>query len=133
MSDAIGELEFFSLKGAPEALRQQLLLVSRGGVPGHGAWRTGLRGVKFNLRSFVDMPNVATATFTLMQYFGAIGQNPVSLRWANLEMDAFSFNVLITNVTQGKITPTIHSVGGFWPGGGANLEATWELLSLGIF
>lgn len=128
MPSRIGTFDFQALEGHPIPPTGQPLVIARPGVGGVGIWRTGVRGRPFQMRSRVDMPDLAMAEEMAGQYTTLVEQDPVVLEQDDIEFD---YKVVVLGVARIACHVLVMSVGGINPPGRAWLEAEWQLIAIG--
>ena len=119
-----------SLDGEVDAPREQVELLTRPGVPGIAILRQGRRGRPFQLRSFVDAPDLATARNYYVQYAALIGEAPVEIVKAGLSLSGEAFYVQVLDVRPLLIAPLLMAVGGLNPPSAASIECQWDLVGV---
>ena len=130
MTNSIGDFQFLALHGDPEPLKEQTTLLSRPGVDGVAVWKTGVRGVRFTLRSVVDAESFAAARQLFADYRDSIGQDPVDLVWSDLSLAGEGFQVIVLDVRPAGIRAILGGVGGLNPPSTGWVEADWDLVAV---
>ena len=130
MTNSIGEFQFLALHGDPEPLKEQTVVLARPGVTGVAVWKTGVRGVRFTLRSVVDAESFEAARQLFADYKGSIGQDPVSLIWSDLALDGEGFQVIVLDVRPASIRGILGGVGGLNPPSLGWCECDWDLVAV---
>jgi len=131
--NTIGQFEFIALHGSPLPPVEQIVVLSRPGVDGNSAWRTGKRGMPFQLTSVVDAEDVDAAYSELLKYKKLIGKDPVELNKDSVEMEVKAkYKVLVRNVEQVRIQATLVSSGGLVPNSRAKIVCRWELQAIEV-
>jgi hypothetical protein len=87
------------------------------------------QGKPFQLLSRVDAANYPAAIALFDEYIALIGHDPVDLVQGGLSMASRGFSVAVLSVEMLRAARLIRSVGGI-NGGGAILEARWELIAI---
>ena len=132
MLNLIGNFQFLALHGHPVPPKGQPQVLARPGVDGVGIWRTGERGVPFEMVSQVDMPDMATARRVFKLYVESIEQNPVPLIQDDYDYAAEGFNVVVLDVQERQRHALATSTGGLNLPSLAYLEAAWVLIAVPV-
>lgn len=133
LTNKIGDFEFIALLGEVLPVELQLVADVRPGVSGMQFTRQGVWGEPFELLSQTDDVDWQSARYTFSQYADLVGDDPVNIIQNNYDYSATEsilFEVL--KVTPRKIRALAGSVGGL-NGGGAWLEAVWQLVAVSNF
>lgn len=129
----IGDFQFINLSRHPGRPHEHVSLERKPGNDGTTVWQTGKAGEPFTCISSVNPPDVAAGESLLVQYQALIGQNPVAMKWANINQDAIRVLVLDVQPMDHGLFATLTSVGGV-AAAGANtagfLYAVWTLLPI---
>lgn len=129
--NAIGNYQFTRIEGEPLVIARQGSLLSRPGVDGVGAVRTGRRGQPFTLRTAVDQPSLWAASQTFAEYQQLKWGDPVEIVIDSVDYLQFGARYLVMEVQPLRKIPTFGAVGVLWYSfagvGGAYLEAEWQL------
>jgi hypothetical protein len=126
----IGTFTFISLMGQPLNLAEEVEVITRKGVDGIAASRTGTRGKQFTLRSSVDAPNKQQAREYVEQYRALIGADPVGLVWSDLDMAIEEFYVLVLDVRPVEVTRLLSATTGLNPPSLGWVECDWDLIAI---
>jgi len=133
LENRIGPFRFIALHGSPRPPQQQLAVLSRPGVAGNAVWRTGRRGVPFQLVGVVDSPNIIAAHALFYMYTLYIGSNPLDLSVDGVDMEITErYRVLVEDVEALRIQATLASSGGLTPNSRAKVVSRWELRAIAI-
>lgn len=129
----IGDFSFINISRPPGRPYEQTSLERKPGNDGHTVWQLGKAGEEFTCLTSANPADVAAAVSLLAQYQALIGQNPVTMHWANVSQDAI--RVLVRNVqpVDGGTFATLTSVGGIAPPGSNTagfIYAMWTLLPI---
>lgn len=131
--NSIGPFTFISLRGTARPPQQQLIVLSRPGVPGNAVWRTGRRGIPFQLIGIVDSANITTAHALFYKYSLFVGGNPLTLVKDSVWMDLMEgYRVLVEDVEALRIHATLASSGGLTLNSRAKVVSRWQLRAIAI-
>jgi len=130
----IGNLLFLTLLGGVERPSQQVGdLIARPGVDGLGIWRTGIRGRPFQLRSMVDVPDLAAGRMFFAAYRLLMGGAlQILIQDGYNFFAAEGFNVAVLDVQLQQLKTIKTAVGGFNPPSNAKLVCEWTLVAVAI-
>jgi len=126
----IGSFQFISLMGQPTDRAYEIEVITRKGVDGIAASRTGKRGKPFTLRSMVDAPDKAQARSYVRQYRALIGEDPVVLVWSDLDMSSELFHVLVLDVRPVVVTRVLNATVGLHSPSRGWVECDWDLIAI---
>jgi hypothetical protein len=131
--NSIGEFEFFSLSGMPEAEKTGISISARAGVDGISAWKTGRRGRGGTVRSVVDCLDLAAAGRLFLAYCQLIAADPQEVYWADISLSSHDVKYLVVDVRLVQNKRIYNSVGGTLDGEAeAILICDWDLLPVAI-
>jgi hypothetical protein len=67
-ASSLGSLNFLSMQPCPTGPQQQIVLESKAGVAGHGAFATGIRSAPQQVTTVVDVTSMANGVTLLATY-----------------------------------------------------------------
>lgn len=126
----IGDFEFLSLVGNPEALKRKVEMHSRAGVDGVTLTRCGKFGTKITLQSRVDAANRDAARALYRQYLNLIGADPVTLLWWQIQSSAESWKAAVLDVRQVAARRLVVASGGLNSPGLGFLICDWDIVAI---
>lgn len=112
----IGDFEFIDLKRAISRTYEHVSAEKKPGVDGTTFWQLGKSGEPFTVLSCVNAPDIDAAESLVAAYQALIGQNPVTVKWANKLLDLKVMVMGVEPLDQG-VFATLTSVGGIYPPG----------------
>jgi hypothetical protein len=125
----IGIFDFRALYGSPEAVKQQIDVLSRPGVAGVALWKQAARGVKFTLKSVAGFATRAEGRSFYVRYCELIGADPQNLTWADLDLlGGESIRVAVVDVRFDRCVAVLNDTAA----AGALLECEWDLIAIAI-
>jgi hypothetical protein len=120
-------LNFVTVTGIPDGIRNQYEVIAQKGRDGSYAWLTGARGTPFEITTGVDAASLGAA-MTAMAGYRALVSTPVIYRLYH--HGAFFSRVLLLDVRPVTQIPLANATGGLNPPSLAWLEATWQMLAI---
>lgn len=130
MTCSIGTFTFLALDGHPVPPRDECVVLTRPGVEGAAVWRSGARGTRFTLRSFVDAKDLEAARGLYAGYLAAIGGDPLELTWYDLKSTDEGYKVVVLDCRPAEIKAIIGGVGGLNPPSEGWCECDWDLIAV---
>lgn len=125
----LGNEAFVTLDGEVRVPSEQLEIVDRPGVDGLGFWRTGVRGMPFELVSGVDVQHLGAGQQKRLAYAALIGSNPLSLVQYDVHWDQVELRFVVLDV-ETQIREIAALVGGFSQASRAWVRARWTLIAV---
>lgn len=130
MANSLGSFTFRTLDtggaraAAPELFHQRVAVIQRPGEAGSILRLLGIKGRPFQMRSFVDVANIATAVALHTSYQAAPGSGLLNLVWRDIDYDTVGVRFHVLEVRMSSLVPLRVSTSG----AAAGLECAWTLL-----
>ena len=130
---SIGDFHFISLSRAFSRPVWQIEREIRPGFDGATFWRMGRRSEPMPLRSVVDVADLDAALATLRAYEQLVGENPVTVKWADRDLAQMLVFVHGVVPEEGGLHATLLGIGGLQGTSHAFLRCIWLVETLEPF
>jgi hypothetical protein len=127
--NSIGPFRFLQILGTPKVPTPDVEVVARAGVNDVALWFTGTRGKPFELRTFVDAPDLDSAYDLYDSYLTLIGSPPVAIVYRQIPIAAAGALFSVLHVEPLEIRAVANFMGGLNVNPQAVCRCSWTLIA----